>query len=141
MRTLFFSMVCLVTLALTSCKKESTAPEQRKEAEERIMGKWMVSRIVNEVYDPLPSTLASTVEYTGTAVDYHEFMMTSRVKISSVAGGLSEVDFSVINPYQVFIGNDSWRIDELTATKLLLIKDRNDGVQYKRFVTKMYFIK
>ena len=100
----------------------------------------MVDRIINEVYDPLP-TLSSTNETVGSADYYYHFKTAEVVEIKSAAGITKDEEYRVWNPYQVMIGDVSWRIEQLTQSQLVLIWDRNDAAQYKRFVTKIYMKK
>jgi hypothetical protein len=133
-----------ILLLLSSCSKEDIGPRLKREAEEKMIGKWILERRVSEVYAPIvahpvPGTGSST-EYTGNADDYFQFQTDKHLLIDTAAT-LNHTDFEVINPSQVVIGLQPWRIEELTANRLLLVWDRNDGAQNKRFITKIYLKK
>jgi hypothetical protein len=127
-------------LLSSSCEKEDLAPRLRRETAEKIMGKWMVERTINQVYDPLP-TLSSTKESAGTADDFFDFKTDALAEVKSAASGSKMEEYMVWNPYQVKIGDVSWRIEELTQTGLVLLWDRNDAARYMRFVTKVNLVR
>ena len=132
-----FSFLTISILLLTACEKEDLAPKLRRETAEKMIGKWMVQRTINEVYDPLP-TLSSTTEIPGTTDDYFDFQSKEWVEVNSSQNGAKVESYYVWNPSQVMIGEVGWWIEKLTATELELKLDRNDAAQYKRFVTRIY---
>ena len=140
MKTYFPALLSFCLLVLSSCTKEHTAPELRRETAEKMIGKWVIDHTVSEVYDPLP-LLNSTDTYIGTANDYYNFKTDGYVGISSAVLGQREETYTVFNPYQVNIADRGWWIDKLSSTELLLVQDVNDVVQYKRYVTKIYLKK
>ena len=92
----------LSMILLSSCEKEDNGPRLRREAEEKIMGKWTLDRRVSDVYSPIvaqpvPGTGATT-EYKGNPNDYFQFSAggTLRIDTASVA---NDTDFEVINPF------------------------------------------
>jgi len=135
-----FALLGICFILFSSCEKEDLAPRLRRETAEKIMGKWMVDITINEVYDPLP-TLKSTAQEKGTADDFFDFKTDALVEVKSAASGSKMEEYMVWNPYQVKIGNVSWRIVELTQTGLVLVWDRNDAARYMRFVTKVNLVR
>ena len=133
-----FLIVSLIGLVFASCKKENVAEKLRLEAADKLMGKWAVEKIINDVHDPLSSrTVTSTTEIPGTVNDYFDFKTRELVDWSLSSTGNASEDYGVINPYQVIIGDRSWRIEKLTQSALVIAWDRNDAAQYKRFVTRV----
>ena len=137
-KTIFLSAIISALFISTSCKKTLTAPEMRQQAAEKLMGKWMLDKQVNEVYAQL-TNLSSMVEYKGTGNDYYNFKTSDIVEVNSLQTGKTENIYEVIKPYQVLVGDIGWRIEKLTTEELHLVLDRNNAAEYKRYVTKMYF--
>jgi len=135
-----FSPLILSMLLLSACEKEDLAPKLRRETAEKIMGKWMVQRTINEVYDPRPGVGGKT-ETPGTADDYLDFKTKELVEIKSSQSSIKVESYTVWNPTQVMIGTVTWWIEKLTATELVLIWDRDGAAQYSRYVTRIYFTK
>ena len=131
------SALIISMLLWSACEKEDLAPKLRRETAEKIMGKWMVQRTINEVYDPRPGAGGIT-ETAGTADDYLDFKTSELVEIKSSQASLKVESYTVWNPSQVMIGAVSWWIDKLTASELVLIWDRNDASTYTRSVTRIY---
>ncbi len=134
------AIIVILTLAILSsfsCEKGVTAAEMKQEAAEMLLGKWIVDRQVDEVYSPL-TTLSSTTEYSGSAGDFYIFKTNQIAEVNSITTGNSQQGYEVVNPYQLIIGQTLWRIEKLTTDEMHLVLDRNDAVQYKRFVTKLY---
>jgi hypothetical protein len=131
-----FAFLTISILLLSACEKEDLAPKLRRETADKMMGKWMVQRTIDQVYDPLP-TLSSTIEVLGTANDYFDFQANELVEIKTSYSARLE-DYRVWNPSQVMVGEVVWWIEKLTATELVLKLDRNDAVQYRRYVTRIY---
>jgi hypothetical protein len=132
---LLISMSCLI-----SCLKEDIGPKLKREADEKILGKWNIEKIVQQEYDPIP-TLVNTNLYLGTTEDYYFFKADEIVEINTASTPQTDLDFEVINPYQIWIGDQAWRITELSDKKLTLNKDRNDVDNNKRSVTNIYLIR
>ena len=124
-------------LLVSSCIPEDVGPQMRQDAEAKVRGPWKVDKIIDQVYDPI-STLHSTTEYVGNTGDYYIFNTGNLLSITTQPAGEVEKNYHVINPHQVMIGSEVWRIDTLTDTHLLLIKDLNKVVENKRYVSKVY---
>ncbi len=137
MKTLCLSLLAAFLLICSSCIPEDPGPQMKREAEAKVRGAWEVEKIIDQVYDPIP-TLHSTTEYVGVDGDLYTFNSNGVVSINTQQTGAREENYGVINPYQIIIGNDSWRMDTLTATQLLLVKDLNKVTENKRYVTKIY---
>jgi hypothetical protein len=133
----FFAFTIITALIFTSCTKEDIGPRLKREAAEKVYGKWILERQVFEVYEPI-NVLNSTAEYFGTEQDVYVFRVDGYADVYSTGAVKSEVLYEVINPNQVAIGNDVWKIEKLTGNDLWLVKDRNDALQYKRYVTRLY---
>ena len=133
-------IILSATFLLFSCAKEDIGPKLRREAHEKILGKWNIEKIVQQQYEPIP-TLVSTNEYAGTSNDYYIFKSDEVVAINTTSTPQTDLNFEVINPYQIWIGDDVWRITELSDKKLILNKDRNDVDKNKRSVTNIYLIR
>ncbi len=133
-----FAIATLLGFVLISCKKENLAEKGRLAAAEKLMGKWSVERIVNDVHDPLSSkTVTGSTEVAGTSHDYFDFKTAVSVEWSYSSSAIATEEYGVINPYQLIIGDRSWRIEKLTESELVMAWDRNDAAQYKRFVTRV----
>jgi len=143
MKTRLPFIVAILSVISSSCVKEDIGPRLRREAEEKLLGTWILERRVTEVYQPIvaypvPGTGATT-QYNGTANDYFDFQSAQVVEIDTAGTGATQHAFEVINPSQVFIDDNSWRIETHTARNLLLVRDINDGPQDRRYITKLYF--
>ena len=133
-------LILSATFLLFSCTKEDIGPKLKREAHEKILGKWNIEKIVQQQYEPIP-TLVSTNEYTGTSNDYYFFKSDEVVAINTTSTPQTDLNFEVVNPYQIWIGDDAWRITELSDKKLILNRDRNDVENNKRSVTNIYLIR
>ena len=140
MKAPLMSLIICASIFLFSCTKEDIGPKLKREAHEKILGKWNIEKIVQQEYEPIP-TLVSTNEYAGTANDYYFFKSDEVVAINTTSTPQTDLNFEVINPYQIWIGSDAWRITELSDKKLILNKDRNDVVNNKRSVTNIYLVR
>ena len=135
-----FSFLTIGILLLSACEKEGLTSELREETAGKIMGKWMMQRTIYEITinqiiaDPLP-LLDSKIEALGTANDYFDFRVNELVEIKTSYSGKLKY-YQVSNPSQVMIGEESWWIEKLTGSELVLKLDR-DAVKYKRS-TRMY---
>src|SRR5690349_9181091 len=140
MKAPLLSLIICTSFLLFSCSKEDVAPKLKREAHEKILGKWNIEKIVQQEYEPIP-TLFSTNEYAGTTNDYYFFKSDEVVAINTTSTPQTDLNFEVINPYQIWIGDDAWRITELSDKKLILNRDRNDVDNNKRSVTNIYLVK
>jgi hypothetical protein len=137
MKTVILSMLTSFLFLVSSCIPEDVGPQMRKDAEAKVRGPWKVDKTIDQVYDPI-STLHSTTEYVGNTGDHYIFNANNILSIATQQVGEVERNYEVINPYQVLIGGEVWRIDALTDTQLLLIKDLNKVDENKRYVTRVY---
>lgn len=140
MKSQLLPALIIVSLFTVSCEKEDLAPKLRREAEEKIMGKWDVTKIIQQDYDPIP-ILKSTTERAGTTQDYYVFKSIGMVEINSGSSTQLELTFKVWNPYQVMIDGSTWWISEFTQTNLLLTRDWNDVDNNTRQVIKIFLKK
>jgi hypothetical protein len=137
MKTRLLFLLIGLTFLLSSCTKEDIGPKLRREAEEKILGKWNVEKIVQQEYQPIP-TLMKTDEYTGNSEDFYFFKSPELVAISTNSAPQSDNYFNVVNPTQMWIGDKVWRITELSDRKMTLNLDRYDVDNDKRSVTNIY---
>ena len=142
MRTLSLLTICL--LVLSACKKEDLSGKLRNETSEKMMGKWMVQRIVydvslnqvpnNDLYKEL-KLLNSKLEVLGSSRDCFDFQANEMVQIKTSESAKLK-SYNILSPSQVMIGQEGWYVEKLTATELEL-KLVRDAVDFTR-VSRMY---
>jgi len=131
-------------LVLSACKKEDLSGKLRNETSEKMMGKWMVQRIVydvslnqvpnNDLYKEL-KLLNSKLEVLGSSRDCFDFQANEMVQIKTSESAKLK-SYNILSPSQVMIGQEGWYVEKLTATELEL-KLVRDAVDFTR-VTRMY---
>jgi len=131
-------------LVLSACKKEDLSGKLRNETSEKMMGKWMVQRIVydvslnqvpnNDLYKEL-KLLNSKLEVLGSSRDCFDFQANEMVQIKNSESAKLK-SYNILSPSQVMIGQEGWYVEKLTATELEL-KLVRDAVDFTR-VTRMY---
>jgi hypothetical protein len=124
-----------------SCQKEAIGPKLKREAEGKLIGKWIMERRTTEVYTPIPAYpvpgTGTKTEYIGNSNDQFIFHQNNSLSIDTASAGTITQYFEVINPNQLLINNKTWRMDSLTSRQLVLISDKNDANQNARIVTKI----
>lgn len=133
-------LIIILLIICASCEKPAVAPELKRKTEEKLLGRWMLERTVEEIYAPI-SSLNSLVEYIGTNGDFYVFKANQFAEINSLQTGRLDMNYEVYNPYQLMIENTLWRIEKLTINELHLVLDKNDASTYKRYVTRVYLKK
>jgi len=138
------SLLAISILLLSACKKEDVSLKLKNETSEQMMGKWMVQRIIyevsikkvinNDLYKAL-NLLNSKLEVHGSAHDCFDFQGHEMVQIKTSESAKLK-SYNILNPSQVMIGHEEWRIEKLTATELELkfVRDAGDFTR----VTRMY---
>ena len=137
------SILTMSILLFSACQREDLAPNLSRETSEKMMGKWMVQRIIydltmneaaiTELYKPL-KLLNNKIEALGTANDCFDFQANELVEIKTTYSDKLK-NYKVSNPSEVMIGGESWGIEKLTTTELVLKLQRNVTAQYKRVTT------
>ena len=140
MKSTLILFLALGLLILVSCRKENVAEKLKSETEQKVLGKWFVDSTLIEIYQPI-SQLSSSTKYIGTETDTYSFRPDHIVVKSVAVSGQQEQPFEVVNPFQLIIGSEVWRVEQLTITSLMLKLDRNDVTANQRNVTKIYLKK
>src|SRR4051812_30568678 len=102
MRLVIWLCVLLAGGLVVACEKEAVATRLRREAAEKIIGKWSVATTHNDYYHPI-NTLVKTEEQPGPVNDYFHFQNDELVEVKTSSGSRVE-SYHVWNPYQVMIG-------------------------------------
>ena len=131
MRLVIWLCVLLAGGLVVACEKEAVATKLRREAAEKIIGKWSVAATHNDYYAPI-NTLVKSEEQPGTVNDYYDFKKEELVEVNSTSGTRTE-SYHVWNPYQVMIGDTSWWIRKLTANEMVLEVDWYYAADNRRF--------
>ena len=123
-----------------SCSKNDIGAQLKRNAEEKIVGKWMLDHTIEQIYHPIQTLSSSTASF-GSAGDSLVFERSNRVRTYSDTNRNKEDVYEVVNPNQIIIGDKVWRMEELSSAKMLLVMDRNDVPENKRYVTRIYLKK
>jgi hypothetical protein len=122
-----------------SCSKKTTAADLKFQTEQQLQGKWVVQQRIDESYIPI-STLSNTVTFTGSSADSVVFTPQNiAYSYSPAFSANTSVSYTVINPTQLWLHDEVWRFETLTATSLILFQEQNDAAQNTKQIHRIYF--
>ena len=105
MTTKIMSIILLLSMGFTACKKESTP--QPKTTQEKLSGKWnFVSTISNHFY----SGSSHIITTTGAAGDYVDFRNDGKL-YSYIIGSYDTIAYGIVNESKIWIDNTTYTFD------------------------------
>ena len=133
MKTISIGLLGLFSCLLLSCVKEDSEEAALTGTQQKILGKWMLVKHVEEIYQPVNS-LVSKDETIGLPGDSIIFRSNNILNTYSDIDGRSTEDYEVINGNTVRIEFEEWHISQLTATEMILVSEETNSVENRRDV-------